>query len=104
VVAVSFERHRRRLEKAHRLIVVREQQLDFVAHGLVAVAHLGEVRGAGVQRQRPRALERLFETRPGFAGEGHVPWILTGRGLVRCRQSLMEPGLGHRPVALHCGG
>ena len=66
------ERHRRRLQKARRLIVVRQQQLDFAAQGLVAVAHLGEVRRAGVQRQRPRALERLFETRPGFAGKGHV--------------------------------
>jgi hypothetical protein len=75
----------RRLQKARRLIAVRQQQLDFVTQGLVAAAHLGEVRRAGIQRQRPRALERLFETRPGFAGKGHVPRILTGRGLLRCR-------------------
>ena len=32
-----------------------------------------------------------------------MPWILLARGLTRCRQSLMEPGLRHGPFALDRG-
>jgi len=73
---VVVPHHRWRLKKALHALVRRQERLHFLTQCVVALARRRKVRGALVGRQRPRACEHLFQSRPVVGVDGQSRWIL----------------------------